>query len=300
MEHLWIYLILFYGICKSVREVLKKKSMEKCSVIEVLFFYTLFAFFLTIPFSIGQGIFEVNFKYHLFIIVKSVIIFIAWLCAMTAIKKLPISLYSVLDMGRMLFAIVLGMIFLGETIGLWQGIGMVLVLIGVTAVNFKKDKKSGEKTTYKAIPLIIISCIFNGLSWVIDKFTLSDSFDKSFFGGELLNDAQMQFWYMLYLTSLYGLYILFRFIFKKEKINAKKALTCPYIYILSILFMLADKALFIANSSPNSQVITMTLIQQISVIATILLGRILYKEKHVVYRILCALLIICGIVLSVI
>ena len=69
-------------------------------------------------------------------------IFIAWLCAMTAIKKLPISLYSVLDMGRMLFAIVLGMIFLGETIGLWQGIGMVLVLIGVTVVNFKKDKKS--------------------------------------------------------------------------------------------------------------------------------------------------------------
>ena len=300
MEHLWIYLILFYGICKSVREVLKKKSMEKCSVIEVLFFYTLFAFVLTIPFSIGQGIFDVNFKYQLFIFIKAIMIFIAWLCAMNAIKKLPISLYSVLDMGRMLFAIVLGMIFLGETIGLWQGIGMVLVLIGVTAVNFKKDKKSGEKTTYKAIPLIIISCIFNGLSWVIDKFMLSDSFDKSFFGGELLNDAQMQFWYMLYLTSLYGLYILFRFIFKKEKINAKKALTCPYIYILSILFMLADKALFIANSSPNSQVITMTLIQQISVIATILLGRILYKEKHVVYRILCALLIICGIVLSVI
>lgn len=300
MEHLWIYLILFYGICKSVREVLKKKSMERCSVIEVLFFYTLFAFVLTIPFSIGQGIFQVNIQYHLFILIKAIMIFIAWLCAMTAIKKLPISLYSVLDMGRMLFAIVLGMIFLGETIGLWQGIGMVLVLIGVTVVNFKKDKKSSEKTTYKAIPLIVISCLFNGLSWVIDKFTLSESFDKSFFSGELLNDAQMQFWYMLYLTALYGLYILVRFIFKKEKINAKRCLTCPYIYILSVLFMLADKALFIANSNPNSQVITMTLIQQVSVIATILLGRILYKEKHVVYRILCALLIICGIVLSVI
>ena len=47
---------------------------------------------------------------------------------------------------------------------------------------------------------------------------------------------------MLYLSSLYGLYILFRFIFKKEKINAKRCLTCPYIYILSLLFMLADRA----------------------------------------------------------
>ena len=300
MEHLWIYLILFYGICKSIREVLKKKSMEKCSVIEVLFFYTLFAFILTIPFSIGQGIFEVNFKYQLFIILKSVMIFIAWLCAMTAIKKLPLGIYCVMDMGRMLFSIVLGIIFLGESLGLLQGIGMVLVLVGVTVVNFKKDKKTGENTTYKAIPLILISCLFNGLSSVIDKFTLSETFDKSFFNGELISDAQMQFWYMLYLTSLYGLYILARFIFKKEKINAKKALTCPYIYVLSILFMLADKAMFIANSNPNSKVITLTVLQQVSVLVTILLGKILYKEKNILYRSFCAILIIAGIIISVI
>ncbi len=292
--------MLFYGICKSVREVLKKKSMEKCSVMEVLFFYTLFAFVLTIPFSIGQGIFEVGFKYQIFIISKSVMIFIAWLLAMNAIKKLPLGLYCVMDMSRMLFSIILGIIFLGETLGLLQGIGMVLVLVGVTVVNLKKDKETGKNTTYKAIPLILISCLLNGLSAVVDKFTLSQTASNTFFCGETLSEAQMQFWYMLYLSSLYGLYILARFIFKKEKINAKRCLTCPYIYILSLLFMLADRAMFIANSNPNSQIVTITVIQQVSVIATILLGRILYKEKHVIYRILCALLIITGIVLSVI
>lgn len=300
MEHLWIYLILFYGICKSVREVLKKKSMERCSVIEVLFFYTFFAFLLTIPFSIGKGIFDVGLKYHLFMLAKAIMIFIAWLLAMNAIKKLPLGLYCVMDMSRMLFSILFGVIFLGETLGLLQGIGMALVLIGVTIVNFKRDKKTGEKTTYKAIPLILISCLLNGLTSLVDKFTLSQTAENTFFGGETLNDAQMQFWYMLYLCSLYGLYILFKFIFKKEKINAKRCLTCPYIYFLSLLFMLADRAMFIANSSQNSQLVTLTVLQQVSVIATILLGRILYKEKHVVYRILCALLIICGIVLSVI
>ena len=110
----------------------------------------------------------------------------------------------------------------------------------------------------------------------------------------------MQFWYMLYLTSLYGLYILARFIFKKEKINAKRALTCPYIYVLSILFMLADKAMFIANSNPNSKVITLTVLQQVSVLVTILLGKILYKEKNILYRSFCAILIIAGIIISVI
>lgn len=300
MPNIWIPLILFYGLCKGIREALKKKAMETCSIIEVLFFYTFFAFLLTIPFAIGQDIFGVSVKYHLAILLKSFFIFISWICALNAMKKLPLSIYSVVDMSRMLFSIVLGIIFLGEGLGLFQGIGMVLVLIGVTLVNFKKDKKTGEKTTYKAIPLILFACLLNGFSAIIDKYTLSQTPDRWFFGSEILTDGQMQFWYMLYLCSFYGLYMLVSCLVKKEKINVVKCLKCPWIYALSILFMLADKAMFIANSNPNSKVATLTVLQQISVIVTILLGKIFYKEKNILYRISCAILIIVGIVFSVI
>ena len=301
MEYLWIALILFYGICKSFREALKKKAMESCSVIEVLFFYTFFAFLLTIPFAIGQNIFSVSIQYHLAILIKSFAIFVGWLCALTAMKRLPLSIYCVMDMSRMLFSVLLGIIILGETFSGWlQGIGLTLVLAGVLLVNLKKDKKTGEKTTYKAIPLVIISCILNAVSAVIDKYTLSTAPNRWLFGNEILTDAQMQFWYMLYLSSLYGIYILIRLALKKEKISPVKCLKCPWIYILSILFMLADKAAFIANSDPNSKVVTMTVLQQVSVIVTILLGKMLYKEKHILYRLGCAGLIIIGIVISII
>ncbi len=300
MKYIWIPLILFYGLCKGIREALKKKAMEKCSVMEVLFFYTFFAFLLTIPFSIGHDIFGIGIRYHLVILLKAFVIFIGWICAMNAMKRLPLSIYCVMDMSRMLFSIVLSIIFLGETLGLLQGIGMVFVLVGVTIVNLRKDKKTGENTTYKAIPLVVVSCLLNAFSAIIDKYTLSQSTGKWFFGDELLNDAQMQFWYMLYLCSFYGIYILARFVFKKEKINVKRCITCPWIYLLSVLFMLADKAMFIANSNPNSKVVTLTVLQQVSVIVSILLGRIIYKEKHIVYRILCAILIATGIVFSVI
>ena len=274
--------------------------MEKCSVMEVLFFYTFFAFLLTLPFSIGHNIFGVGIRYHLVIFLKAFMIFIGWICAMNAMKRLPLSIYCVMDMSRMLFSIVLGIIFLGEALGLLQGIGMVFVLIGVTLVNLKKDKKSGQATTYKAIPLVVASCLLNAFSAIIDKYTLSQSTGKWFFGDELLNDAQMQFWYMLYLSSLYGIYLLVSFLVKKEKVHVKRCLSCPWIYLLSILFMLADKAMFIANSNPNSQVVTLTVLQQVSVIVSILLGKILYKEKHIAYRIFCAILIASGIVFSVI
>ena len=300
MPNIWIPLILFYGFCKGIREALKKKAMETCSVIEVLFFYTFFAFLLTIPFSIGQNIFDVSGVYHLVMLLKALIIFVAWICALSAMKRLPLSIYSVLDMSRMLFSILLGIIFLGEGLGLFQGIGMTLVLVGVTIVNFKKDKTIGENTTYKVIPLVLFSCLLNAFSAIIDKYALSQAPNRWLFGNEILNDAQMQFWYMLYLSLFYGLYILIRFLVKKEKINPVKCLKCPWIYALSIIFMLADKAMFIANSNPNSKVATMTVLQQISIIVSILLGKILYREKNILYRICCAILIIIGIVFSVI
>ncbi|MBE6663130.1 MAG: DMT family transporter [Ruminococcaceae bacterium] len=295
MIKLWILLIVLYGVFKGLREVLKKKSMEKHSVIEVLFFYTLFAFFMTIPFSINQGILDVSLKYHIAIFIKSFVIFLAWLCALNSIKRLPLSIYGVMDMGRMLFSIILSVIFLGETIGLYQGIGMTFVLLGVTLVNFTSSKKKGENTTLKVLPLVFASCVLNACSGVADKFLLSTSPNRLIFGAEILTPTQMQFWYMLYLTALYGIYILL----KREKVNVKKCVASPWIWVLSALFITADKALFIANADPDSRVVVMTLIKQCSVLVTILMGRIVYKEKNIFLRLLCAIIIIAGITISV-
>lgn len=294
MQYAWILLILLYGIFKGLREALKKKAMETNSVLEVLFFYTFFAFLMTIPFS--KDIFSVSIKYHIAILIKSFAIFIAWLCALNSIKRLPLSVYSIMDMGRMVFSILFGIIFLSEGLGYLQIVGMILVIVGITLVNLKSKKHNGEDTTIRVIPLVLVSCILNALSGTLDKFLLSSSPDRWLFGSEILTASQMQFWYMLYLTSLYGLYILI----KREKINVKKCIKCPWIYILSLLFIIADRALFIANADPNSKVVIMTLLKQSSVLVTIFLGRIIYKEKNILYRTLCALLIIVGILISII
>lgn len=45
----WILLVLLYGLLKGSREISKKKAMDKNSVMEVLFTYTLISFILVIP-----------------------------------------------------------------------------------------------------------------------------------------------------------------------------------------------------------------------------------------------------------
>ena len=92
---MWVFLILVYGICKGLREPLKKRATEKNGVFAVLFFYSLISFIFVIPFS--RNFFELNFAYHVAIFVKSFVIFIAWICAFHSIKKLPLSIYGIVD-----------------------------------------------------------------------------------------------------------------------------------------------------------------------------------------------------------
>lgn len=293
MSYLWVGLILVYGIFKGLREALKKKAMGTNSVIEVLVFYTLFAFLMIIPFS--HNVFAISYRYHIAILIKSSIIFVAWLCALNSIKRLPLSVYSVMDMARVIFSILLGVLLLGESVGILQGIGMVLVIAGITLVNLKSKQTPTERPNKLVIVLVLISCLLNSVSGIMDKWLLSTQGGRWFLGDEIITSSQLQFWYMLYLTLFYVAYALI----KREKINVKKCITCPWIWILSLLFVVADRALFVANASPDSTVVVMTLIKQSSVLVTIAMGKIMYKEQHILYRILCAALIIAGIVLSV-
>ena len=81
-------------------------------------------------------------------------------------------------------------------------------------------------------------------------------------------------------------------IIKKEKLELKKAFTNPWIYALSFSLVLGDRLLFIANSDPASKVTIMTLLKQSSAILTIVLGKILYHEKHIAKKLLCAFIIL--------
>ena len=60
-----------------------------------------------------------------------------------------------------------------------------------------------------------------------------------------------------------------------------------------------DKALFIANGYPESQVTIMTMIKQSSVIIAILSGKFIFREKNILQKMICAAIIIIGILIGI-
>lgn len=281
---MWIALVCVYGVIKGIRDVIKKKAMEKSSAMEVLFFYTLISFLFVTPEA--KNALSIDYSYMWLIAIKSLIIFIAWICSFNAIKKLPIGFYGIMDMSRVIISTSLGVLVLGEMMTQNKIIGMTLVIAGLIMVNLGSGKKGGERPKAIYILLVMISCFGNATSAMFDKILMSDNH---------MNSGQLQFWYMLFLVLLYVGYILVT----RTKINWRAVIKNYWILILSILFVIGDKSLFIANSDPNSSVVTMTLVKQCSVLITILGGRIVFKEKRVLYKLICAAAVIAGIVIAV-
>lgn len=282
----WIWLTLLYGIIKGTREIVKKKALEKNSTIEVLFMYTIIAFILVLP-DAGNAM-GMEAKYYFYIAVKSFVIFLAWMFSFKAIRKMPISLYGVLDLSRVLFATILGVTVLQEKLGIWQAFGLILVSAGLLLLKYK-PKSSGGKENGSVEPKLVVmafaSCLLNAVSGLLDKLLMKD-----------INSSQLQFWYLLFLTIMYFIYILVT----KTKIYIGSAIKNYWVWILSILIVVADRALFLANGMEGSRITVMTLLKQSGCIVAILAGRFIFHEKNTSHKLICAAIIIAGIVIGVI
>lgn len=280
----WVWLVLLYGILKGVRDIAKKKALKTNSVLNVLFFYTLVSFALVTP-GAGEAMNtpapEIGYT-----AIKSFVIFIGWMCGFYALEKMPVSLYGVIDLSQMLFATLLGVVFLGERMTALQVAGLVLVTGGLLMLRVcdRSGRLKGEGVTAKLVGMALVCCLMNGISGTMDKVLMRS-----------MTSAQLQFWYMFFLTVFYALYMLIR----RIPMDWRGVVRNPWIWLISIVFVIGDRALFVANGMESSRVTVMTLVKQSSCVVAILGGRLVFKEGNTLFKLMCAAVVIAGIVVAV-
>jgi len=311
---MWIFLVLFYGVLKGIREIVKKMALKKNSVIEVLFFYTFLAFLFVLPQAKDAG--GLDIRAYIGIAAKAFCVFLAWIFSFRAINKMPLSLYGVLDLSRVLFATLLGVVVLQESLGMMQTFGLIFVSIGLLLLKYhppflykifvkesSNESAKGDLVTNgsKKVSMEVVetasndsvkpiyiffaffSCMMNALSGLLDKILMRD-----------MNSSQLQFWYMLFMVSYYAIYM-----FVTRTRLSRDVWKNGWIWLLSILFVAADKALFIANGMADSRITIMTLLKQSGCVVAILAGKFIFKEKNTDYKLFCAAIIVLGIVIGV-
>ena len=283
MKNLWIIFIFIYSFLKGSREGMKKAALRKSSSSEILFFYTLIGFILTIPFS--KDAFSLAPIYIFYVFLKSAVVCTAWIFAFIAIDKMSVSLYGITDLSRMVFSTLLGVIVLGESFTLPKAIGVVLVITGLMLANLKKTSSGTKEITLPVLIAVLMNCFLNAVSGTMDKVLM-----------KYMLSSQLQFWFMLFTTVIYGVILLVR----REKISIKTLKTNYWVPLMSISLIIGDRLLFEANKSPLSEVTVMTVIKQSSVIVTVLTGWLVFKEKHILYKMMCTLIVLSGIFIALI
>ena len=283
MQNLWIYLVVIYALLKGGRECMKKAALKKSGANEILFFYTFIGFLMTLPYT--KVALELSGLEIFYAFLKSAACCIAWLFSLAALKRMSLSLYSVMDLGRMVFSTALGVFVLGESFTWQKCIGILLVITGLLLVNLKKNKGAGNNTTLFALFAVLMNCLFNAVSGTLDKILMKNILPQ-----------QLQFWFMLFMCIIYGLVLVIR----REKISFKSIKTNYWIPLMSLSLVFGDLLLFRANAMPESQVTLMTLIKQSSVIVSVLSGWLIFKEKNILYKLLCSLIVIAGILVPLV
>jgi len=279
----WILYTLTYAIFTGFFQCSKKKAVEKNSIYEVLAIFSTIAFLFASLTS--KNVFNIGFTPLIIVFIKSIIIVIAWILSLNAIQKMPISLYSVINLSKIIFSIIMSLVFLGEKLTVLIIVGAIIIILGLFLVNKVSNVKSEKETTFKTILILLAACLLNSISAIIDKQVL-----------KYINPMQLQFWFLFFLAICYWAILLL----KNKKIDFKNIKKNYWIFFAAICLTVADRFLFKANQIPESKVSIMTLIKQISVIEGIILGKIVFNEKNIFKKLLCSFLIIIGIVLTII
>ena len=183
----------------------------------------------------------------------------------------------------MIFSMLLGIIVLDETMTWPKAIGMVLVIVGLFLANLKKSGSS-KGVTVSILIAALLCCFFNAVSGTLDKILMQH-----------MESSQLQFWFMFFMTAIYGAIL----IVKKEKISLKTVKTNYWIPLMSLSLIIGDKFLFEANANPMSEVTLMTVIKQSSVIVTVMTGWLVFKEKHILYKLFCTAIVLSGVFIAI-
>ena len=279
MENLWIYFIIIYAFLRAAREAMKKMAVTKTPILHILFLYTFIGFLLALPQAKEALALSPVFISAAF--AKAFFCYMAWLLSLYALRRMPVSLFGLLSLSGVLFSTIFSMVFFHEVLTVPKVLGLGLVLLGLLLVN-RREEHTGGGLDARGTVAVLLSCLFNSSSAVIDKAVLVH-----------ITPTALQFWFMLFLAALSAAFLLFR----KEKISFHPLKTNFWVPLMSLTLVYGDLLWFAAQKDPNSQLLLITLLNQSSILFTLLIGRIFFKEKDILYKLFCAAIIVSGIVL---
>lgn len=281
MQNTWLWMTLLSGVIFGLYDIATKKALMESRLLSVLTVYTSINFLL-VSFDFSDAI-KIDMYNLLILLFKAGLIFVGWVLWFTGMKNLPISIITPFGALTPLFTLVYSIMLLGESITLVQAGGIVFIL--TTYYFMGKISADEVKGIFrnKYFYYMVGSTFLGASTAMIDKVIMKE-----------ISVGQMQFWFNLFLAMFY----IAGSIVEKLRDRSIKALEFNrYLPLMSIFLVLSDRIYFWAIKLPYSQLAVIMPLRRVSIIVSAILGGIIFNEKNLKAKFLCACLIITGIAL---
>lgn len=284
---MWLTLALISALLLGLYDISKKKALDKNSPLVVLLVVTgLSTIFLSPCLFLYGG----DFRAHLMLVVKALIVSSSWISGIIALKLLPITTVSPVKATRPFFVVLFSLIIFGERLnGLqWTGVSLALLSILLMSLSSKNDS-SGENSLkgWLALAISIVTGVISAL------------YDKHIIGG--LEPLFIQSWGNLYITLILAVCIILQCAVERSSLKEAFSIRWDVMMLLTaILITGADMSYFFALKQEGALLSIISIMRRCSVIVTFVFGAIVFKEKNIRKKAAILSILLAGMVFMMI
>lgn len=283
-------------------DVFKKIALTGNAVLPVLFMNTMICSLLFLPFILLSSLTDVltgtafyvppsGWAQHGYIIVKSVIVLLSWVCGYVAMKHLPITIVGPVNATRPVLVLIGAMLVFGERLNAWQWAGVSLAVLSFYLLSVS-SKKEGVDFRHNAwVVFLGLAALLGAVSGLYDRWLMAGEEH----GGAGMDRMVVQSWYNVYQSLFMGLTLLVMWRRTTHK-DASKFTWRWSILFISLFLSIADFIYFYTLTLPGVMISIVSLVRRSSVVVSFVCGALVFKEKNLTSKAVDLLLIILGMI----
>lgn len=293
---MWLILGVVSALFLGAYEVTKKVSVHNNAVIPVLFFSIVVSSILLMPFFIlssfdhpwivGSVFYvpSVDFRTHVFLIIKSLIVLSSWLFAYFGMKHLPLTLAAPIKATQPVFVVLGGVLLYGEQLNHYQTAGIIITLISFLMFSFIGQKEGYSFRTNKWVWFIIMATITGAISGLYDKWLLQQ-----------FNHMAVLTYYTFYQVIILGIIACLMW-YPTRKDTTAFTFRWSIVFISAFLIA-ADFVYFYALTFPDSLISVLGTVRRAGVIVPFIYGAMVLKDKYLKLKMIDLIGVLIGMYL---
>ncbi len=293
----WILASLVSALFLGLYDLSKKHALQANAVLPVLFFSTACGALVWSGLLLLQGlnpqlcpgwllVESLDWKGHLLMVVKSLIVAASWIFTYFGIKHLPMSLAAPLRASGPLWTFFGALLILGERPSWLETLGIATTLLSFAGLSLAGRKEGIHFHRDKWVGVLIVGTILGACSGLYDKYLL---------GSLHLRASTVQAWFSVYLVVIFAPFALAWKLRLWQRNEFQWRWSIP---LIALFLLLADFIYFGALRHPEALIAVVSSLRRGSTLVAFAGGILLYKEVNGLGKLPAVLGILLGITLT--